>query len=520
MAFRYGALKSVHQKVTIRITQGVVKDTKGVEYAVSKWGGDSGLIWDLFRMLESGTSPMTVEEIRRDVIQKACRDIAAADGSVPNPSYVYLALLRRRRALGSLLDGMLITEMRKEVQGVRECADEILSALAEVAPNATAEVCLLCDLFKAKQCSFGTNLVRNGSLDSSYEIHEDCPLFKDPLQNGTMLAQFLSGGLNLALEPGIGDVLGACSRTYGRNPSWGSVASPARFHGQSRSAKFRSIVSALSRMNLRLFQMAAKIQSAVGVGKKDDTAFIDGGDSIAPYCIETVEDLHKAKDSSLTEEDAVLRMSMGDLQGMDLRSPKPKRQVIYVLIDCSGSMRNAVVTTRQATSSGVTTRVQAAAVIAAGFIRALEKKGGIAFFGFFSTEIDPRSKLVATDTQEYALVYQMLSRMDTSGGGTDVVSALVEASTEITSARLGAKGGYLGQADVLLITDMESNFESGEVERARIALQNCGAKLHCISLGYTTELEPISEFFVTLTDLAKIDAIAADLENVSGRNSS
>jgi len=507
----FAEVREVSRDVTVRVTRGPVKDEDRVKASITKWGADPGLVWDIYRIFESGDYPMTVEEIRREVIQKACRDIAAHQKNPPNPSFVYLGLLRRRKALNDLLSSSLVSAMTLGV-GTEQAIDEILAALTRLEDNATKAICADCQHNNA--CRFGSNLNCTGRMDSNHPIHNDCPLF-DPMAMANTSLNVLAAGTQFADEPGVGDVLNGIGAQTGQ---WGSDFAAAKFHGQSALPTFQSIVKALTKFDLRLFQLAQKIQSGLMSCDKFDDKTTEGGDSVQTVYIDSVADAHKAKDASLSDDDMALKVTMGDLQGMDLVSFKRKKQVMYVLIDCSGSMADAVVRTGQAYRSGLTTRIQAAAVIAAGFVRAIQKNGGICHFGFFSTRIDQKSRCKAETPQDYAHLFNALARLDTSGGGTDVMNSTLEAIDEIVASKQSMSDKYLSHADLLLITDMDTGFSS--VGALQTRLQNNSISLHCIDLtgAGKSSLEPISKYYTVLTDFSGVDSIVDDLQAFAAGN--
>jgi len=180
-----------------------------------------------------------------------------------------------------------------------------------------------------------------------------------------------------------------------------------------------------------------------------------------------------------------------DLKVKQYQSRRKKKQVLYMLIDGSGSMTS----TRQTIACG----------IAIAYVRKAIEEGSIYFFRFFDTHAFPLHKV--TNEKEAIVEIDYLLHNPHSYGGTSIDMAIRKAIQDINDPKLfkqaiGDKDETLyDRADILVITDGEDgvNITKKELEDNKVVL-------HSFLLDNTNEsLNKISDTYEILPRKKMID---------------
>lgn len=181
-----------------------------------------------------------------------------------------------------------------------------------------------------------------------------------------------------------------------------------------------------------------------------------------------------------------------DLNIKQYQSRRKKKQILYILIDGSGSMN----TQRQITACG----------IAIAYVRKAIEEGSYYFFRFFDTSVFELHKV--TNEEEAVNAISFLMNNPRSGGGTSTSHAIREAIKDINNPKLFKQDtkdkseDLYDRADILVITDGEDSISitKKELEEQRI-------KVHSFLLDQdNSQLKEISTTYqrFTRTDMSNL----------------
>lgn len=162
-----------------------------------------------------------------------------------------------------------------------------------------------------------------------------------------------------------------------------------------------------------------------------------------------------------------------ELQIKDYQARRLKRQVLYLLIDVSGSMRGS----RNVYASGV----------ALAFVRQALTEGSTYFLRFFDHGI--KQLHTVTNEKEAEKMMDILIRQPYSGGGTSITNAIRTAVKDITSDPEGFE-----KAEIMLITDGEDSVNLSKNDLKKIRLHSTVVE------GHNKDLEELSNSYVELKE--------------------
>lgn len=220
----------------------------------------------------------------------------------------------------------------------------------------------------------------------------------------------------------------------------------------------------LSSRDLEIFRLAQILEAEIckkGAGKKEE--------SEVPKQVEVgmagFEGATKALPSQHVDDDYFdKRAAVKELGIRIYEMPREKAQLLYVLLDVSASMKDAVVVNWPKSH------------IASAFCLALLSKvmdrQDIFYLQPFSGS--PGKLTVAENNKSARAVSDWLRKCGFNGGGTDIRASLLTAAENIKAAK-----DKLGGADVLLITDGEDM----RVDAAEIKKVLGKTKLHVLRIG-------------------------------------
>lgn len=139
-------------------------------------------------------------------------------------------------------------------------------------------------------------------------------------------------------------------------------------------------------------------------------------------------------------------------------NPTKKRQLLYVSIDVSGSMR----TQFMPNSQSVFSRASLATVFATSLLKKVMNDGGYMYLRFFDTRT---TALAVLDTKDdYDAMLKKLRDCDYSGGGTNISHALAVALSDIEKMK-----DKLSKSTLLLITDADDQLHLTPAQSAELA---------------------------------------------------
>ncbi|MDO8508028.1 MAG: hypothetical protein Q7S53_05700 [bacterium] len=155
---------------------------------------------------------------------------------------------------------------------------------------------------------------------------------------------------------------------------------------------------------------------------------------------------------------------------------KTQRKLLYILMDVSGSMADDM-------NNGFPRHVWARGIALNLMLEALEGKAKY-FYRPFDGETHRLMQVENRDEARNAIA--AVESTGFSGGGTDIPNAIARACKDIRT-----KGGDIGKADILLITDGRSDMNPAEMKNTLGDI-----KLHTIVLGLSSEeLKEISSTY-------------------------
>lgn len=149
----------------------------------------------------------------------------------------------------------------------------------------------------------------------------------------------------------------------------------------------------------------------------------------------------------LPEEVYDARLKKKQLIKREYQKPDDKKQLLYLLVDSSGSMSGQLVSNSR---YNLYTRGILATVFSLSLARKVKADKGIMFLRFF--EGSPSMLHKATSAQDFDDLFQVITKNNYGGGGTDIPAALQAAVTDIE--RQDAEEA-LAKSEILLITDCE-----------------------------------------------------------------
>lgn len=150
-----------------------------------------------------------------------------------------------------------------------------------------------------------------------------------------------------------------------------------------------------------------------------------------------------------------------------------KSKLLYILLDISGSMAAMLIT-------GFPRHVWARGVIVNLLLNA-QKEGGKFFFREFDSR--PYDLTIVNTVSEMNTLATRLLRSNRDGGDTDILKAVSTACSDIRM-----KGGDIAKAELLLVSDGESNMNEGQLR----GLLGADINLHYVALGLSNSAGRIS----------------------------
>jgi hypothetical protein len=189
-------------------------------------------------------------------------------------------------------------------------------------------------------------------------------------------------------------------------------------------------------------------------------------------------DIHKIRDSkdlfkllpgqlALPSDTFYMKYAKKELMCREFMIRQDKRQLVYILMDVSGSMQGD--------------RAVCAMSIALSLLRRVATAGDHYHMRMF--EDDPHELMSASTKEEAQELCRKLLHMRFPGGGTDIQKAVLKAVSDIKKAKVKDKLDKveldLKNCQILTLTDGESSIDAKKVNEERGEIKN-----HSVILGY------------------------------------
>lgn len=195
---------------------------------------------------------------------------------------------------------------------------------------------------------------------------------------------------------------------------------------------------------------------------------------------------------ALPEDLFYQRVARGELLIKEWTTKKERKNILYFLVDKSGSMGNLGYSGYGSRYS----RLQWAVSVAIAYLRNMVKNGDIFAFRYFDDNVSDLY-IVETPQQGGKLIQHIFDAAGDSGG-TDIQRALEQAIHDISHK----KDVRIEKADIMIITDGESSIDTAKIQRL---LNEHKITLHSVNVGSQrsgSELQTISKNYLTVKNEA------------------
>lgn len=220
------------------------------------------------------------------------------------------------------------------------------------------------------------------------------------------------------------------------------------------------IVDKLSMAQLVLYEIAMKLDSMLAKAKKGAFSDVEHlTQEKRQSKIKSVSDVTKVTSSQHALPDDVFdaKLAKKDLTKNQQQEREKKKQLLYLLVDVSGSMGSQVGSN---SIFGYISRASLTVAYCLAMCRRVKEDKGILFFRPFESSPGP-FRSCRTDA-EFDSLQRYISNSSFSGGGTNIPRAVETAIDDVLRAK-----DELRKAEILLITDAADNFRADEVKRIR-----------------------------------------------------
>jgi hypothetical protein len=223
----------------------------------------------------------------------------------------------------------------------------------------------------------------------------------------------------------------------------------ATFTGKAACKVFESFVDTLTPRQLLIFELGAKFSLLLGKGKSTSFEPVPQVDhDQKSENIKSIAEITKVAASQHALPDQVFdaKLNKKELIKNQHLSKNNKKQLLYLLIDASGSMARAI----DGTDKGLLTRASLASTLGMALTKKVMGDGGWVYLRFFAG--CPGSLITAKSKEDTEYVCLKLALANYNGGGTCIESAIRAAAKDISEAK-----DELARAELLMITDAEDS---------------------------------------------------------------
>lgn len=247
----------------------------------------------------------------------------------------------------------------------------------------------------------------------------------------------------------------------GINNGYGSGLGYDAKHTRGNSVYLNpKIIDQIKVTQLAIYQLAMKLEAGLHKNKK---GLFAPTENLTPdrkdTQIKSFNDVGKVKKMEHAESEGVFitKLAKKAMQKVQQLMPAGKKQLLYVLVDFSGSMQS------YAGVSPILGFINRAA-LTASFVIALARRvrddGGMLFFRGFAYGTTPLR--FCRTKEQFDALEQFVATAAFNGGGTNIYRALENARDDIMNNR-----GEISKAEILLITDAQDSFDTNQIKVMR-----------------------------------------------------
>lgn len=226
---------------------------------------------------------------------------------------------------------------------------------------------------------------------------------------------------------------------------------------------YAALVTCLTKQRFLLWELGRKFSVALSAkGKGKDVTAQTINKNTRDTKMERPADIAKIVPSQhgLPKEVFESKLDRKELLKVEHRKPENKKQLVYLLIDSSGSMRGFLTADGQKTKRAIFTRNALSSVFCTAMLRKIEADGGYAFVRFFGGSTTQCH--IGRDKKSFELLRRLVTTNRYNGGGTDICHSVETASSDITRAALPD----VSKSEILLITDCQDQFDDKKIVAA------------------------------------------------------
>ncbi len=239
----------------------------------------------------------------------------------------------------------------------------------------------------------------------------------------------------------------------------------ANFDGEAIARVTEDTVNKLTKAQLLLFEIGQSLSIGLHVTKKGKFKPVTQIDeNTDTRQIKNVSDVPKVLPSQNALPDEVFdtKLVKGTLsKRQNLKPDKSKKQLLYLLIDSSGSMSDQLCTKGPL---ALITKGAMSVAFSQALARRVRDDEGIMFVRFFDGQVSPL--IHARTKEDFDMLLTKLSMNSFSGGGTDIVHAVTTAVSDIKSGK-----DEIARAELILMTDCQDSFNASDVVAALKGLE-------------------------------------------------
>jgi uncharacterized protein with von Willebrand factor type A (vWA) domain len=282
----------------------------------------------------------------------------------------------------------------------------------------------------------------------------------------------------------------------------------ARHRGGQSVVLDEAMINRLKVSQLMIYELSMKLESLLAKHKQGTFRNTDKLTKERKQdTIKSVSDVSKLVPNQHAQDEDVFNVKLVKKQLIKKQQTEPqsKRQLLYLLIDVSGSMR---ISAGLSNAMGFITRASLAASFSIALSRRVLDDGGILFARAFAGSVGPLYE--CKEKEKHAQFERAMADCNFNGGGTDIFSALHWAHTDITTNK-----GDIAKAEILIITDACDRFQEGHIKKLREMFKDVTLNTLDVTAGDSTRLDGAAKQLDELSDsYMKIDPTKNNLADM------
>lgn len=489
------------------VTEQIKKDLQGMcrKFLIT----DEGFVIDLWLLvMTEGKALMSFDKAREKARKLADKKLSWIS--------VYKTMMNQHGVLSKLRKLPYFSKLCS-VPDKLDAVERLLTLFKKIHAKTQTSKCAICPQYL--KCQAG-RAACGGSNPANLKIAAGCK--RPPLTqiNIVECVQTAIGFLKMLADPTQGNFLttqvsadGALLLNTMQQSSMAGVPTEefdTTFTGTNLYNAIDKLVDELTQQQLVIFELARVFNDHLLPGGIDEKVESDVvADDHKPREIKSTEEILKAYPEELVDSDRMdKRLALGEIQVRQDMKREKKKQYFQVLLDVSGSMRDAI----SANMYALVNKASLASALCLSVMKKVQLEKGRMLFTFFAG-IPDRTR-IAEDYDAFADLSRQIGLCDFSGGGTDIQAALLQGCNNIRNQEKEGKG----KAEILLITDGESYLSEPELVKAF----GNDIKLHVLDVSPMKQVKGktyYSTAYATLNNLAvsyrKIDPLNLDLNDIA-----